>query len=100
MGLPLSGAMVSLAEKAARDSGAGFGAVELRNLYSKSRPDCQLSPRTEDSRTDQPRPLSCDYGFAFVGPGDTDALSGAGVWRIGSVSLFRRSSHRPGKTRG
>ena len=80
--LPLSGAVVRLAEAAPRHAGARSAAARVRHLPREPRPGRQLGRSAIGShQLASPARLSRADGAAPARPGDADAVPGAGVRR-------------------
>ena len=89
--LPLPGAVVRVAEAAARHAGARSAAVRVRHLPREPRPGRELRVRAAAAPARRrPARLRAMTALLLLGPGDADAVPGAGVRR-----RRRRSSTSP-----
>src|SRR5439155_13008386 len=88
--LLVSRSVLSLAARPARHAVVGSGAGEFRQLSAESRSGGQLRARGARASAHESRPLARDDGVAPADAVDADALSGAGIRRVGAVPVFRR----------
>src|SRR5579862_3462543 len=71
----------------------------LCRLPAEPRPDRQFRQRPAGARAGEPRVSARDDRIFSADAGYSDAVSGAGIRRVGSVLLFRRPRGRAGRRR-
>src|SRR5262249_20739082 len=87
---PAPGAVLRLAEEAARHPGPRPAAVGVRDLPGQPRPAGQLRLGAALPRPHLARALPGADGAVAAGAGDADAVPGPGVRLVGAVLLLRR----------
>src|SRR5262249_25857586 len=98
-GLPLPGSAVSLAGQAAGHADARHRAAGAGDLLAEPRSGREFRARRTFAPADRSRPLPRDDRGAAAGAPDAAALPGAGILRLVTVALFRRSHPGAGQTR-